>query len=727
MNEAPEPLTGLRAGVPMELERIVAKALAKDPAERYQHADELIADLRALKKSPGASVPASPSKKRLAKIIIPACIVAAAAIIAFFIFKPLLFGEAVSTERHPVAVITFENQTGDPQYDNLKKVIPNLLITSLEQSKYLQVVTWERLRDLIKQAGKQGVEDIDADLGFEICRREKIDALVIGSFTKLGDRFVTDIKVLDVDSKGSLAVAKADGRGLESIPEQVDELSRQISRGVGLSERKIEETQRPVIDVTTSSTEAYTYYLRGVDALEKLYYAEAVRDLTKALEIDSTFATAALFLGRAHAGAFNGAEAGRSYSKALRHAAKATERERLYINAQCAVAVESNRDGGIRIYRELLEKYPREKYAWSSLGVQFGIGGEYREAIGCQERALELDPAYGAALNNLAYTYLYLENYEKAIEVFRRYSALYPHDANPYDSTGETYFAMGRLDEATRMYKEAFARKPMLGSAVMLSYLCGMRGDYREAVSWIERDMQMDMLSGQLVVDYCWRAAYHACLGAFDRAARDTRTAFMIADSTGNTGMMGIARQIEGATLVEWGRLDDARGLFQERYSIPGLDLEKNPYADAYREFYRGFLGVAASDLRSARQAAGRLEALLPAVISDSQTNGVRAANWLALLNAEILLAEGRPNDAIRCIASDFKLRVPASSPDLYYSNAPFTQDVLARAYAAKGDIDRAIAEYKRLLTFDPASKDRRLKNPRYEQRLAKLLEKQRS
>jgi serine/threonine protein kinase len=51
LNEAPEPLTAVRAGVPMELERIVAKALAKNPDERYQHADDLIADVRALKKS----------------------------------------------------------------------------------------------------------------------------------------------------------------------------------------------------------------------------------------------------------------------------------------------------------------------------------------------------------------------------------------------------------------------------------------------------------------------------------------------------------------------------------------------------------------------------------------------------------------------------------------------------------------------------------------------------
>jgi serine/threonine protein kinase/tetratricopeptide (TPR) repeat protein len=724
MNEAPEPLTAIRVGVPMELERIVGKALAKDPAERYQHADELIADLRALKKSPGAMMPAKPSKKRLAKIIIPACIVAAA-VIAFYFLRPVIFSYAISTERHPIAVITFENQTGDAQYDNLKKVIPNLLITSLEQSKYLQVVTWERLRDLVKQAGKQGVEDIDADLGFEICRREKIDALVIGSFTKLGDRFVTDIKVLDVGSKGSLAVAKTDGRGLESIPEQVDELSRRISRGIGLSERKIEETQRPVIDVTTTSIEAYTCYLKGRDALERLYAEEAVRELDAALAIDSTFAMAHLLLGKSHELAYNFGEAGKCYAQALRHADRATERERLYIRAHHAMSVEGDREAAIRMYRTLIERYPREKHAWSFLGRHYRLIGAHREAIDCQDRALELDPTYGWALNELAYTYLSMENYEKAIAILRRYSDLNPNDANPYDSMAEAYFRLGKLDESARIYERAFSLEPILGSTVMLAYLSGMRGDYREAIRQIERYMRQETLPGHIAVDFCWRSAYLMCLGKFEEAQKDIRRAFAIADSTGNHGMMGVARQIEGSILFEWGRLDEARRFFQTRYFIAEIDPADVPFSAAFRECYLGLIAVAESDGRAAREAAGRLEALLSAVISNSEANGVRTTNWLALLNAEILLAEGRPNDAIRCIASDFKLRVPASSPELYYSNAPFTQDVLARAYAEKGDIDRAIVEYKRLLTFDPASKDRRLKNPRYEYRLAKLLEKQ--
>ena len=51
MNDNPEPITGLRTGVPIELERIIGKAMAKSPDERYQHIDEILVDLRILKKN----------------------------------------------------------------------------------------------------------------------------------------------------------------------------------------------------------------------------------------------------------------------------------------------------------------------------------------------------------------------------------------------------------------------------------------------------------------------------------------------------------------------------------------------------------------------------------------------------------------------------------------------------------------------------------------------------
>jgi Tol biopolymer transport system component len=54
INEIAEPLTSLRTGVPLELERIINKALAKDKANRYQHMDEMMTDLKLLKNQPTA-------------------------------------------------------------------------------------------------------------------------------------------------------------------------------------------------------------------------------------------------------------------------------------------------------------------------------------------------------------------------------------------------------------------------------------------------------------------------------------------------------------------------------------------------------------------------------------------------------------------------------------------------------------------------------------------------
>ena len=50
-HRAPEPITALRSGLPIELDRIVAKCLAKDPADRYQHVDDLLVDITKLRKT----------------------------------------------------------------------------------------------------------------------------------------------------------------------------------------------------------------------------------------------------------------------------------------------------------------------------------------------------------------------------------------------------------------------------------------------------------------------------------------------------------------------------------------------------------------------------------------------------------------------------------------------------------------------------------------------------
>jgi serine/threonine-protein kinase len=97
LNEEPEPMTGMRTGVPMELERVVNKALTKDPAVRYQHADDMLVDLRLLRdnitaflKSPLVKVPAisKPQPKRW-KHVLPWSLAALMAVMAFITLSKL--------------------------------------------------------------------------------------------------------------------------------------------------------------------------------------------------------------------------------------------------------------------------------------------------------------------------------------------------------------------------------------------------------------------------------------------------------------------------------------------------------------------------------------------------------------------------------------------------------------------------------------------------------------
>ncbi len=186
-NENPEPLTGLRTNVPVELEWIVNKSLAKSPDERYQHIDELITDLKRLMKElelNGKTAAAriteeKTSNGRLKKVLIPIGILLIL-FIGYFLIKPLFFEDKTDFEPINILVISFQNQTGDESYDYLREAIPNLLITDLEQSRYLRVITWERMYDLLKQIGKEEVKVIDKDLGFELCLRDGIDAIVLG-------------------------------------------------------------------------------------------------------------------------------------------------------------------------------------------------------------------------------------------------------------------------------------------------------------------------------------------------------------------------------------------------------------------------------------------------------------------------------------------------------------------------------------------------------------------
>jgi serine/threonine protein kinase len=222
--ETPQNPKELNSQVPDDLNNVILKCLEKDKEKRYQSPGEVRSELKNMEEGIPTTERGIPERKPLTsreitvtfglkKLFVPGSIIVALMIIAVVIWQLIPQKEAVLAPKieNSVAVISFENQTGDKAYDYLQKAIPNLLITSLEQKGFLYVVTWERMQDLLEQIGKKDVETVDRNMGFELCRREGVESIVLGSFIKAGDMFATDVKVLDVDTKKLLNSASSKG------------------------------------------------------------------------------------------------------------------------------------------------------------------------------------------------------------------------------------------------------------------------------------------------------------------------------------------------------------------------------------------------------------------------------------------------------------------------------------------------------------------------------------
>jgi serine/threonine protein kinase/Tfp pilus assembly protein PilF len=729
LNEDPEPVTGVRTGVPMELERILDKAIKKNVEERYQNVGDLLVDLKGLKKDLDSQarpqsakvVEKAERKTGFRKITIGAGI-ALILVLAFFMLRSFISEEVLGSAPVPIAVISFENQTGDEAYDSLQKVIPNLLITSLEQSKYLRVTTWQRMNDLMKQAGKQEVQVIDEELGFELCSMEGVDAIVLGSITKLGDVFVTDVKVLDVHTKEILKSVRSEGRGESSIYKQIDELSREISRGIGLSERKLASLQKPIEEVTTTSMDAYNYFLRGRDEYEKGYSDDARRFLEKAVELDSTFAVAHLYLARVYASLRYVKKETGAYKKAKEFSKKATDKERLYIEAAYAGTIEGDPEKQFRIFKQLAKKYPKEKRVHGFLGAYYRRKIMYKESINEYHRALELDSDYGPAINGLAYTYSAMGDYEKAIEHFKRYATVSPGDADPFDSMGELYFKTGKLDEALGKFKEALEVKPDFGSEIRIAYIYALKENYTGIMKWLDHFIEMAPSPGIRGQGYAWEGIYHSFLGQYNQSMKDSHRAKELTKSAGNEYGAVVMAMIKGWIYFDKGEYELSRRCFEEYRNFVNDNQYLYDYIGSIQML--GHVDVREGQIDSAKSRMVKIESLLLDLLEKDPYWGTQPSTFRKSLHMEIMLAEGYFDEAI---AFDKKISplgiVNMGIKELLSYNMPFLRDALARAYYQNGELDMAITEYERLITFDPNSNNRRLIHPKYHYLLAKLYE----
>jgi serine/threonine protein kinase/Tfp pilus assembly protein PilF len=491
MNEAPEPLARYKANVPEGLQRIVDKALAKDREERYQHIDDLMADLRHEKKSleytktvhiTPATVAPKP-KRKLLPLIIPGSVVFIL-ILILLILKPfkleIVPEKGAMAKENSLAIMYFDNLVDREDKERLGEIVTNLLITGLSESEYLNVVSSQRLYDILKLLGKEGIKVIDKSVASQVATKAGAKWMLLGSILQVEPQVVLTSQLVEVESGRVLASERITGEPGEKIFSMVDRLTVELKKDLSLPAQAQKEETPKVADVTTHSTEAYRYYLEGVDYFYKVYTVEAEKSFRKALELDSTFAMAYYWL----AILVTGEEKKALTAKAVKYSDKVSQKEKQYI--RCLEAgVSGNQTQEIKELEKIVERYPEEKEAYFMLATIYQLQRrEYEPAVIYLNKAIEIDPLYKIAYNMLAYAYNDMGEFEKSLWAINKYISLAPDEANPYDSRADLYAYNGKLDQAIDSYKKALEVKPdFYSSLAKLGHMYLFKKEYAQAES----------------------------------------------------------------------------------------------------------------------------------------------------------------------------------------------------------------------------------------------------
>jgi tetratricopeptide (TPR) repeat protein len=360
----------------------------------------------------------------------------------------------------------------------------------------------------------------------------------------------------------------------------------------------------------------------------------------------------------------------------------------------------------------------------------------YDESTELYKKALELDPSLENVRSEILTNFLWAKDYSRALEYAKKRFA--PESENYYYALSQIDFGTGKLQDAIELIHKIIKLE---GSStdyyylVILHFLQGLREDWPETLKSIDEFIAKAPSSEFKLQGYLLKSLYDSWLGKQKMSAADLKAAQDLVGSA-----LKWPEEYFKRALVDWARfwLAYDRGDFPEcRNSLPDWPAKARQmfFSKTYFKFLslfaRGSLELKEKNLASAEKTLAEMTALIPEMgpykmHESSSTDQERARYYLAFLKAEMLLAEGSPRQA----ASELeKATVPEPYGfqfpyNLVLYTAPFLKDTLARAYEQMGDLDKAIAEYERLLRVDEKNPPRFLPHPKYHMSLAKLYER---
>ena len=388
--------------------------------------------------------------------------------------------------RRAVAVMFFENKTGDENLQWLQKGLTEMFIRSLSQSQHISVLSTDRLNEIFERLGKgASPEEMDMNMAAIVAREANVEALLTGNVSKNGDSLRIDVRVHEPNQGQILREASVEGPGLEDIFGMVDQLTQKIRSNLYPSIAG-DDPSKSLTEISTNSLEAWHHYIDGVELNNRLLYEDAMHKFEAAIKMDPTFVSANINLCRIYRRRGDTVKAYGLLKKLKSFHHKATPQERYQIDILDA---NFRRDDIARVktIQEWLREYPEDRDAHYTLALMYHYGNNYDLAIQYYKNALKTDPNYKIAYNQLGYLYAFIGNFSEAISTLDKYKKLADDEPNPYDSLGEIYFIYGNYKKAEKYFKKALQiNENFIGSLGQLAKVYFESGKYKKALKTYE-------------------------------------------------------------------------------------------------------------------------------------------------------------------------------------------------------------------------------------------------
>ncbi|MFC1555828.1 protein kinase [candidate division KSB1 bacterium] len=515
LNTDHEPLTSLRTGIPIDVEKIINKCLYKDPADRYPTAEGLAVDLRRFKKETSKitteqqDMPVSSAKEvqssrtsqgsaffsdlhfRRRSIAVISVII----IIAVFVFIKFIRSDNLVE----IAVLPFMNSTQNVENDYLSDGITESLINKLSPLSGLFVKS------------KYTVSQYKGNLPDPQVAGEElsINAVIMGNINRRGEGLSVHVNLVDTDGGNNLWGESFPLMNESEIFQIVEDIVKEISNvfRLELSTKEMEQLAKR----ETRNIDAHRAYLHGREEWNKRSEEGLLKSLEyfdQAIQNDRNYASA--FAGKADAYgllAFYGfLPPDDAFPEAKASATQALDIDSELSEAHISLAfirryydwdwneAENEFEAAIQYNKD--SETAHHWYALLLTGM-----GRFDEAIEHIELAQELDNFSLIISTNVGFVYYYAGKYEEAAEQFQKTLNIKPDFSVALRRLGRAYLELERYEEAIDVFEQAVASSD--SAAGMLSALAhgyAVSDRKREAESILNK--LLDMMDDKYVSAY---------------------------------------------------------------------------------------------------------------------------------------------------------------------------------------------------------------------------------